>query len=632
MTSSRMLTSVSTENGVLTLRAGPRGDLYGRQYNSSDFSFLVEEKLLDDFEQDYALCLAPDNVVHLVAKVVSGQLYYLYWDANNWSDNITITADNENISNLALASSQNSIHLVYVSITNDNRWQIIHRSYQNNSWSNPVIIDTVDHPVTNVVLETDGNDNLHLIVEKLNNYIHQLDHYVLYSYAANWMESQNDVTDEHSYSNLAPYLLSDLSGKIHLVWLVEKNDTYIIQFNSFQSRWPNGSWVQTKTLSTFGTAESYPVLLRGNNRLMALWQANSDTYYCTSTDNGSSWDEVSEESNLKNILNEVITFHQLQLPTNFSNSNPSLLNLIINESIPIEKEVPKLTESNKLNESDTNYNEDDDIKELLAGFHEEENVSSVQEQTVYVEEQIEDEKKIQEAPAKQKSETDEPNVEEAPLDFNEQTSLDQDQESDEMSGLLRNIVMSVNTGKSDHLQQLNNSKLRETHLNRAETLSKSSSEDEGPESNLTLPKEEKNNSSQFKVNVTKQKKSKSRSRKKSLSPKKEENNDVKQEPNEPSDKPEESAAIVQQDHGANEKRQDVVMHPETSNVEVPEHTSEDSPSQNTNLGLLGIVEKNPLLLLLAIIIIGFLIIPHNFKNHHEDPLNPPPTTGDTEKK
>ena len=31
MTSSRMLTSVSTENGVLTLRAGPRGDLYGRQ-------------------------------------------------------------------------------------------------------------------------------------------------------------------------------------------------------------------------------------------------------------------------------------------------------------------------------------------------------------------------------------------------------------------------------------------------------------------------------------------------------------------------------------------------------------------------------------------------------------------------
>jgi len=320
-------------NHIWNFYQNETADLCCRRYASLTSAWSDEAIVIPGFKNEYSLALNNDEKVHLVAQDVNGALCYRCWDGATWSKITFLEPFDLNwkqVSNLMLSAAGSLVHLVYMSQIEDTTVRV-HQYSENGHWSQPRRVHTAYEPCTKAAMQIDNTGRLHLISQETYKGSEQLRHYVFQRQDNKWLQHPV-IPGTNTGASFDPCLLADRQNNLHLVWLSSDGINFRVRYSRYQpGGWPVSNWLPEQTISSPNVNAYSPVLITGEDCLVAMWQQIDGIYFNTSSNQGTSWGRPEKEGQFKDFmrLNYQMSdkFNQggLNLVRTFSATSPQLI-------------------------------------------------------------------------------------------------------------------------------------------------------------------------------------------------------------------------------------------------------------------------------------------------------------------
>lgn len=376
---------VNSEEKIFVFDISSRGNIMYKQLDCN-MNLIESADLNDDIVYNYSATIDQNDIIHLIALINTGELYYYKYIDGQWHKNIIAMFNlKSNIYNqFETLIIKDKLHLIYnySHLINSNIWTIQHVVYDNKREEQYNVVRYISKKEPEpFIVDVDSIGNIHLLyVNHINNYS-QIYHSFYSLYGKMW-NPHPELLSYDNINNFFPYLLIDSRNNIHCIWIEDLRYKFNLKMirMSLSGR-DKYKWNEIQ-LPSITVSNGYPILFEHNNILNLLFNSKDKIILLKSDNYGNTWIKSNEEHYIKDNTEIVkLKISPLNYPDKINTAfivegndeKITFLHHFLNNKSLFEGESPEKTVINSENESEINYEavntcDDEEINSKIGNY------------------------------------------------------------------------------------------------------------------------------------------------------------------------------------------------------------------------------------------------------------------------
>ena len=252
-------------------------------------------KLADECTEDFIVDMGKQNSIHLVARKISGELIYYFFNGSKWSVHglYNLNQYKNSFKLLALYFGENATHIIYAiqGKSNPKNWIWVDQYWEDKTWKhNKVFQAEIKHHNLQYASIQDNSDNIYFISQWWDKTEHQMEFFQFHSKLGLW--NKNSLTFKKGDKYAPNIWFTEENQKIHTCWILKNNEEYTLNYRNKDITFTEGSqWSKEQEIYSSINKLTNPFFAEINEILTLYWIENNTLYYLKSNNLGESWEK-----------------------------------------------------------------------------------------------------------------------------------------------------------------------------------------------------------------------------------------------------------------------------------------------------------------------------------------------------